>query len=245
MSEGTQSKPVDSPAQRPVVTPGPAFAHMGLGLLLFGVVIGLVTGLSSKDGTAQSLLTSIFGFVGGSLLTFAGFRRYRGGAESVEMDPRKVGLGLSCFSVGILLGLFVGMLLRLGVIQVYTGMVEIGRPQPPSEMQIAPDAGAVATDAATGGAPDAAGEAVPANLPPGTVGGPDVPAARAADVPVAAAVDSGRKAVRLSLQNSRDLRRKCDRIRDDLRDGVYENTPEGQQMRREDETYVRERCGGR
>jgi hypothetical protein len=86
---------------------------LGLGLLLFGVVNGLTTGLSDTPGTAQTLLSSLSAFVGGSLLTFAGFMRpSKSDEDKPQIDARRVGIGLSCFSVGVLIGLFGGMRLH-------------------------------------------------------------------------------------------------------------------------------------
>lgn len=104
---------------------------LGFGLLMFGVVNGLTTGLSETAGTAQTLLTSLSAFVGGSLLTFAGFMRPRADGEKPQIDSRRVGIGISCFSIGILLGLFPGMELRKQSEASQKASEELEAPEPP------------------------------------------------------------------------------------------------------------------
>jgi hypothetical protein len=87
---------------------------LGLAFFGFGLALGELTGLSSVDGISQTLLTSFFTFVGGVLLTYAGFRRFTPHGESV-LDPRRVALGLSGVSLGLCLGLPAGIYARCNV----------------------------------------------------------------------------------------------------------------------------------
>jgi hypothetical protein len=87
--------------------------HIGLGLLMFGLSLGMTVGLSTQPGISQTLLTSLLGFVGGVLLTYAGFqRRTEGPGDTPRLDTRAVGIGLACFSVGTLVGMILGIYLR-------------------------------------------------------------------------------------------------------------------------------------
>jgi len=45
------------------------------GLFSFGVMTGVVAGLSVTAGAATGLMTGLFSFVGGAVLTYAGFRK--------------------------------------------------------------------------------------------------------------------------------------------------------------------------
>src|SRR5450432_2838255 len=88
-----------------------------VGLGLFGVVIGMVSGLSLSSGTATSLLSGLFSFVGGVVLAYSGFRRKVvkvEGQPAVEDAPdlQRVGLGLSFVSLGVIVGIVAGMWVR-------------------------------------------------------------------------------------------------------------------------------------
>jgi peptidoglycan/LPS O-acetylase OafA/YrhL len=93
---------------------------MGIGMILFGFVLGLTTGLSSASGISTTLLTSLFTFVGGVLLTYSGFRRKK--KEKEEETPRFdlaiIGKAVTCMVAGILLGLLLGISARV-VWEVY------------------------------------------------------------------------------------------------------------------------------
>jgi hypothetical protein len=89
---------------------------LGIGFLLFGFALGEVTGFSVAQGISQTLLSALFTFVGGVLLTFTGFRvRARAASNAVDIDPLRVGVGLGCFSLGVIWGTNVGVLTRCNV----------------------------------------------------------------------------------------------------------------------------------
>lgn len=88
--------------------------HMCLGLFLFGGVQGWIVGLSTNEGISNTLVTSLFPFVGGVLLTYTGFRvsTSRDSRHGVEMDPVRVGNGLTFFSLGLLIAINVAAFVR-------------------------------------------------------------------------------------------------------------------------------------
>ena len=83
---------------------------LALGFLTFGTVLGGITGLSSWSGISNTLLTSLFAFVGGSLLSFAGFVSKKGGVAYVS--GYRLGFCILAFSLGISSGLFIGIVIR-------------------------------------------------------------------------------------------------------------------------------------
>jgi hypothetical protein len=88
-------------------------AWLGFGFFFFGAALGEVTGFSIAQGISQTLLSALFTFVGGALLTFAGFRvSARGSAGRVVVDSVRTGVGLGCFSLGVLLGVNLGVISR-------------------------------------------------------------------------------------------------------------------------------------
>lgn len=102
------------PAAAPLTPPpaGPAgLRPLYGGFFLFGSTLGVTTGLSTVSGISQTLLSSLFTFVGGVLLTYAGFQRHPG--EKAVLDPARVGYGISALMLGILLGLYGGIYARL------------------------------------------------------------------------------------------------------------------------------------
>lgn len=90
-------------------------AWFAAGLFLFGLVVGLTTALSEAPGISKELLTSLFGFVGGGLLTFGGFS-LKGKDGSVTIHTRRVGEGLAAFSAGVLIAILVGPPVREGAL---------------------------------------------------------------------------------------------------------------------------------
>lgn len=91
---------------------GGAWALAG-GFLAFGVAAGAITGASSADGISSALLGALFTFVGGTVLGFAGFRRRVGKDKSIELSGVRAGGALGCFSLGVVLGLALGIYARL------------------------------------------------------------------------------------------------------------------------------------
>lgn len=86
---------------------------LGLGLFLFGFVQGFTTGGSVAEGVSNTLLTSLGTFVGGVLLTYAGFRKVTQKlGVTARLDTRRVGIGLCAFSIGVFLGLCSGVAAR-------------------------------------------------------------------------------------------------------------------------------------
>jgi hypothetical protein len=82
----------------------------------FGTAVGFTTALSRVDGISQTLLTTLFSFVGGVLLTYAGFRRTlkarSGENPNDEYDLVQVGAALRSFSWAIVFGIATGLLVR-------------------------------------------------------------------------------------------------------------------------------------
>jgi hypothetical protein len=89
-----------------------AMLLLGIGFFSFGAIAGCVTGLSSWNGISNTLLTSLFTFVGGSLLGFGGFVLGLRG-DVAYVSGRRLGLGLLAFSIGVALGLYAGTRIRL------------------------------------------------------------------------------------------------------------------------------------
>lgn len=87
---------------------------MGVGLLLLGATVGLITGLSFAPGISQSLLTSVFTFAGGALLTYGGFVRVQStSGTGLLLRTSRVGISLCCFSLGTIGGVEWGIQERL------------------------------------------------------------------------------------------------------------------------------------
>jgi hypothetical protein len=76
-----------------------------------GFALGELTGFSAAQGISQSLLTAVFGFVGGVLLSYAGFRRLGDDGRS-RLDPSRVAAGVAGLSLGLALGLPAGVYVR-------------------------------------------------------------------------------------------------------------------------------------
>jgi hypothetical protein len=103
---GVQS---DGPAPAVPHEPG-ATLWIALGLGALGFTLGFTTALSVHAGISGALLTGVFSFVAGTLLTFGGFRLVRAGR--VFVSTRRVGIGVFAFSIGILLGEPAGISVR-------------------------------------------------------------------------------------------------------------------------------------
>ncbi len=86
---------------------------MCCGLLLFGFAVGGIASLS-KTPVAAGLLTSMFGFVGGVLLSFAGFTVVdaKAGGEKPRVNTLQIGVALVAFSLGLSGGVAVGLIVR-------------------------------------------------------------------------------------------------------------------------------------
>jgi len=70
-----------------------------IGFLLFGIAIGLGTGLAKADGTTKAVLVALIG--GGGML---------GGLYSYSLSKNKI--ALSVFSVGLIAGFISGAYFR-------------------------------------------------------------------------------------------------------------------------------------
>jgi hypothetical protein len=100
-------------------------AFLGVGFLFFGFALGDVAGFSIAQGISQTLLSALFTFVGGVLLSFGGFYvAARSGADvaspggtvrQVRIDAVRTGVGLACFSLGVTVGINTGVLSRCNV----------------------------------------------------------------------------------------------------------------------------------
>lgn len=86
---------------------------LAIGFLCFGFAIGGLTGFSSAQGVSLTLLSSLFTFVSGVVLTFTGFRRMA--SSDSALDPGRVGAGLAALSLGIVLGVLLGVYGRCNV----------------------------------------------------------------------------------------------------------------------------------
>jgi hypothetical protein len=122
---------------------------LGAGLLSFGFTVGWVAGVSLHGGISQALLTAVFGFVGGSVMTYAGFQ-VRAAKQSAEtsVDKRQVGVGMIAFSSGVILGTLFGMWFRLSdpmdwVKSTSTGATPITKMDPSSAGKLGLHSGAL------------------------------------------------------------------------------------------------------
>jgi hypothetical protein len=103
---------------------------LGAGLLAYGLMVGGIAGLSVASGTSSQLLTSVFTFVGGVLLTYGGFARRSGG-----LRRSAVGAGLLCFSLGVLGGAYGGIELRFRKAELFAAQGKGGEAQLPWGLQ--------------------------------------------------------------------------------------------------------------
>lgn len=83
---------------------------IGLGLGALGFVLGFTTALSVHEGISSALLTGMFSFVAGTLLTFGGFRLMKG--NRMLVSTRRAGIGVFAFAIGVLLGEPTGIAVR-------------------------------------------------------------------------------------------------------------------------------------
>lgn len=86
---------------------------VSIGFFAFGFAVGSLTGFSSAQGVSLALLSSLFTFVGGVVLTFTGFRRV--GSVDASLDPARVSAGLCALSLGLVLGVVLGVYGRCNV----------------------------------------------------------------------------------------------------------------------------------
>jgi hypothetical protein len=83
---------------------------LALAFLSFGLALGLLTGFSAAQGVSLTLLSGVFTFVAGGLLTFSGFSSpTRGLASKWKIDPVRLGVSLFAFSWGLILGTPLGV----------------------------------------------------------------------------------------------------------------------------------------
>lgn len=92
------------PQPQPLADPDERGATLwiGLGLGALGFVLGFTTALSVHEGISSALLTGMFSFVAGTLLTFGGFRFMKG--NRLLVSSRRAGIGVFAFAIGVLLG---------------------------------------------------------------------------------------------------------------------------------------------
>jgi hypothetical protein len=109
----------DTEVQKPPPDPPPArderggTLSMSLGLGALGFAAGFVTGLSVHEGISSTLLSSIFSFVGGTLLSFSGFAYVLRGSGKRFVSTRRMGLGVFAFALGATLGPPAGITARV------------------------------------------------------------------------------------------------------------------------------------
>jgi len=106
---------------------------ISLGLGLFGSAVGMICGLSAASGISTLLITTLFSFVGGVVLTYASFQRTRGrgtpsqaSSEATVIEAKaaapaagspdviRTGAALSLLSMGIIAGTLFGMYVSYG-----------------------------------------------------------------------------------------------------------------------------------
>jgi hypothetical protein len=87
---------------------------LGFAFLMFGLALGELAGLSVVQGISQTLLTSLMTFVGGVLLSYAGFRRPSQDGKA-RLDPRRVAVGLGGLALALSVGLPAGLYTRCNV----------------------------------------------------------------------------------------------------------------------------------
>jgi hypothetical protein len=101
---------------------------IGIGLGLFGLAAGVVCGLSVADGASTSLLTTMFTFVSGAILSYSAFKvpavirakakdkdkakGEKGEDADENTNVARVGVGVGTFSIGLLIGVLLGMWIR-------------------------------------------------------------------------------------------------------------------------------------
>lgn len=102
----------------------PAHFWLPVGFVLLGVVLGFVTGGSIHDGISAILISSLITFVGGGFFAFAGFRVQKGPGYELTVSPGRVGLTLSAFTLGLCLGLGLGIVLRFRLVAPTIAMNE-------------------------------------------------------------------------------------------------------------------------
>jgi hypothetical protein len=93
-------------APTPPGTPPPAGSGSRWGLLAFGVMIGILTALSTAAGTTVTLLGLLFALIGGSLLSWVN-------TTTIPREERAVLIGYAGqVATGVILGLFLGFALH-------------------------------------------------------------------------------------------------------------------------------------
>lgn len=95
---------------------------IGSGLGLLGLAAGSICGMAVTSGVAQTLLTGMFTFVGGTILSYSAFAVRRATAKKSDapavpavIDPPnvvRVGVGLGTLSVGLIIGAVLGLWFR-------------------------------------------------------------------------------------------------------------------------------------
>lgn len=86
----------------------PTFDISNIGYFLFGLAIGLGTGLAEAEGTAKTVLVALVS--GGGLI---------GGLFSESISERKIGLSL--FSAGLIVGFITGLYIKsIGILPPLT-----------------------------------------------------------------------------------------------------------------------------
>jgi hypothetical protein len=185
---------------------------LAMGFALFGLVLGFATGVTRTSGASQSLVIGLFAFVGGSLLSYSGFRRF---SAEASVEPRRVGQGLSGFSLGLLLGLVVGALVRT---EPVTEAKPIERPVAPAKPAPAAPTAVPTSAASPAGATATAAAGPAASTTPTTGSTSSAPAQSPAPCPETTPVTRS-----TGFFLNADARQACNNVRLHLGKGGYEN----------------------
>jgi hypothetical protein len=92
---------------------------IGAGLGLLGIAAGAICGMTITSGAAQTLLTGLFTFVGGTILSFSAFAVRRSRSEKTDPPATtappnvvRIGAGLGALSIGLIIGAVMGLWFR-------------------------------------------------------------------------------------------------------------------------------------
>lgn len=91
---------------------------IGFGLGSLGLAAGSICGMTVTGGAAQALLTGLFTFVGGTILSYSAFAAHRISkrSEAPQGAPPpnvvRIGAGLGALSMGLVVGAVLGLWFR-------------------------------------------------------------------------------------------------------------------------------------
>jgi hypothetical protein len=121
---------------------------IGSGLGALGLAAGSICGMTVTGGAAQALLTGLFTFVGGTILSYSAFAAQRVSKKTEAAPPPpnvvRIGAGLAALSMGLVVGAVLGLWFR------YHDPLQLAEGIPPGSAASEPKGGAAS--APTGGA---------------------------------------------------------------------------------------------